>query len=81
MEELIKELDEELDILLKEDDLYIMKEFFDLLALKKNQKALNEDLFQVNIELKYDNFRNIEEVGKGEFSVVYESSYRRQDGT
>ncbi|CAG8661687.1 8020_t:CDS:2, partial [Cetraspora pellucida] len=25
--------------------------------------------------IKYDNFRNIEEVGKGGFSVVYKTSY------
>ncbi|CAG8705664.1 14356_t:CDS:1, partial [Cetraspora pellucida] len=29
----------------------------------------------------YDNFRNIVEVGKGGFSVVYKTSYKRQYGT
>ncbi|CAG8497076.1 7907_t:CDS:2, partial [Cetraspora pellucida] len=29
----------------------------------------------------YDNFRNIEEIGKGGFSVVYKTSYRKQYGT
>ncbi|CAG8734999.1 7919_t:CDS:2, partial [Cetraspora pellucida] len=46
----LEESDEELNILPEEDDLYIIEEFFDFMALKKDQEALNENLSQADME-------------------------------
>ncbi|CAG8822837.1 13941_t:CDS:1, partial [Cetraspora pellucida] len=43
--------------------------------LKSTQRKCEHSFF---VWMEYDNFRNIEEVGKGEFSIVYKTSYKNR---
>ncbi|CAG8631765.1 11449_t:CDS:1, partial [Cetraspora pellucida] len=53
----LEELDKELEVIMKQNNLSIIDKFFDFAALERDQKVLEQDSLQVNSELN-DSARN-----------------------